>query len=912
MADQPERPLILVMGEDSYPYQFVDDEGEPRGILVDLWREWSLQSKTPVVFVVRHWQDSLAQLQEGNADIHLGMGRTEKREQIFDFARPISSVSTYLYLRKSLKDKTAFSDLLPYRIGVVTSSSHESILNKQVSGLSFRYYHSRAALLNGVVNGEVDVFAGMEGYLQDAVISRAVLEEFPLDNRLLIKKTLMLPSVKKGDQLLVESINQGFDLIPQHKRDEIHKRWLGYSNDANTLVIATTLGIQPFVDIGGDGELHGMYIDIWKLWSKKTGVNILFRPASMADTLEDINYRRADIHIGYPESDTMKTNLHRAWRIYQVKSRLFSYQTPLKSIEQLKGKRVGAVPTAPYLDKLKASLPDSELKLYANITQMIAAAKQGHISAFVASSTWTQHYLLKLESWGDFYQFRDLQFMTDIYGLTRNEDRGLAQRIEAGFSLISQEELAQIERKWVLDPEDRTISEGQTSLQFTPEQRHYLSSLKSLRVGYLKDWRPMEFMDKDNEFQGINSEISRRLASKLNLRLEPVAFNEWNELLDALKRGDIDIAGSVALTAEREKALLFTSSYWPSPWGLVTDLSQISIFNLSQLSGKRLAIVAGYHLIPNLMNNGLGIELVLVPNTRAGIDAVAQGKADAFIEKVINMGVALRSADYSALKMSVLADYSAQQSHFALHPRLKPLVPILDKVIAQLSSEQQREIYQHWVTDDEPSRWAYLTWQHGFFALMVSLLLLLMLVVFWSRRQNLAKMRGLKQQLLDLGKFDRQTGLPNRSLLDDRLEQAVLLHRREMVSFAVLFICFDNIRQLNQAFGHKIGEQALLQGAQKLKAAVRKSDTLARFSENEFIMVLNRTKDLDKVCQVADGIVSGFATPFAISGKDVSLSVSIGVAMYPHDGDSVVELLKVADKLMSRAVQHGGRCYRSA
>ena len=170
-AAESQKPLVLVLGEDSYPYQFVSDKGEPKGLLVDLWREWASQTQTPVVFVVRHWKDSLIQLAEGDADIHLGMGITDERRELFDFASPITSVSTYLYLRNNLKDKTTFSQLLPYRIGVVRGSSHQSILSQQVSGLAFSEYSSRAALMDGVLNGEVDIFAGMEGYLKDSVVS---------------------------------------------------------------------------------------------------------------------------------------------------------------------------------------------------------------------------------------------------------------------------------------------------------------------------------------------------------------------------------------------------------------------------------------------------------------------------------------------------------------------------------------------------------------------------------------------------------------------------------------------------------------------------------------------------------------------------------------------------------------------
>ncbi|MCG9696566.1 transporter substrate-binding domain-containing protein [Shewanella sp. Isolate11] len=911
-ASEAERPLVLVMGEDSFPYQFVDDNGDVKGILVDLWREWSSQTQTPVVFVPRHWSASLTQLKQARADVHIGMGWTAERQHAFDFAEPFSSVSTYLYLRKTLVDKNSFKDLRPYRIGVVTGSSHESILSAQASGLNFRYYASRVSLLKGVIDGEVDVFAGMEGYLRDTSVSRAVMEQFPIQNRLLINKTQMLPAVVKGNQALIAKINQGFKHIPIATRDKIEKRWLGYSNDANTLVIATSIGIQPFVDLGGDGEPHGLYVDIWKLWSKKTGINVVFRPATMSETLEDIKYRRADIQIGYPESETMKTRYSRAWQIYQLKSRLFSYREPIKNITDLVGKRIGVVPTAPYLDKLKAELPESELKIYPDVQQMIEAAKAGHITAFFASSAWTQHYLLTSESWSDFYQFPDLTFITNIYGLVRNEDKGLVKRIQAGFKLISQEELASIEAKWVLNSDDRTFSINQTQLHFDAQQTAYLESLPPLKVGYLRHWEPMEFQGADGQFNGINSEVSYLLANKLHLELQPVVFDEWNALLEALKIGDIDIAGSVAQTASREKDLVFSSAYWPSPWGLITAHDQIAIFNLSQLSGKRLAIVAGYHLIPNLMNNIKSLELVLVPNTRAGIDAVAQGNADAFIEKVVNMGGELRASDYRNLKMSVLADYASEQSHFGLNPKLKPLLPMLDKAIAQISSEQQQQIYQRWSKHNNGTMWYHISWKQGFVLLFIFAIIALVLVSRRVNKNTKAELTRVKNQLTSLEKFDSQTGLANRSLLDDRLQQAVLMHRREMIPFAVLFICFDNIRDVNQGVGHEIGNKAFLLGAKELQEAVRKSDTLARFGENEFIMVLNRIQDLDKVCQVADSIVGRFSRAFAIDGIDVALSVSIGVAMYPSDGDSAVELLKTADQLMSRAVQHGGQCYRCA
>lgn len=926
------QPLVLVMGIDSFPYQFVDDNGEPKGVLVDLWREWAAQTGRAIEFKPLDWHASLEQLTQGHADIHIGMGYTESRDNTYDFADAISSVNTYLYLRKSLKDKTRLHDLLPYRIGVVSGSSHEANLISQLSGLNFRYYDTRDALLNGVINGEVDVFAGMEGYLRDKAVSRAVMEAFPLSHRLLIKTIPILPAVKQSDQALQTRINQGFQLITPTRRAEIEKHWLGFSRDTNRLIIAAPVGFEPYVDIGGDGEPHGLYIDIWKLWSQKTGIAVDFRAKPLNETLEDVTYRRADIHIGYPLNkgwpsseganrdieaitsvalaDSAYANLRPVWRTYQVDHHLFSYKQRLTSLDSLLGQGIGAIRSEPYLSQLAQALPNSELRLYDNVQQMIAAVEHGDIKAFVAAAAWTQHYLLKADVWQDFYPYRQLTFTSDIFALTRSEDEGLIKRIHAGFNLISATELANLESKWILDSHDRTVKASPTELPLSPLQQHYLANLRPLNLGYLQDWPPMEFQGEEGQFQGINHDISERLAAQLNLRFIPVMFGDWSSMLAALKRGDIDIVGSVALTAEREKDLVFSAPYWPSPWGLVTNLNNALVFSLAQMSGKRLAIVEGYHLIPQLMNNTLGIELILVPNTRAGIDAVLQGTADGFIEKVLNMGLELSDSDHKQLKMSVLADYSDQQSHFALTPELHPLVPLLDKAIAQLSTAQQQQIYQRWIEQESPSTVMAIGWQQAFYLLLVvTLILMVGLLWFYVTRRPYA--REVFPSSLPL-QLDPLTGLPNRSLLDDRLTQAILTHRREMQPFAVLFIGFSNLTQLQQRLGAAKTQQLMAIARDKVTALVRKSDTLAKFNDEQWVAILNHSKEMTQVCQVAEAIIDSCSAPFAIDAEDVALSVNIGVAMFPRDGDSAVEILKKADERLSRAAAQGASGYRSA
>ncbi|WP_394201856.1 transporter substrate-binding domain-containing protein [Shewanella waksmanii] len=910
---ETKQPLVLVMGEDSYPYQFVDESGQPKGVLVDLWQEWSRVTNTPVVFVARHWQDSLKQLARGDADIHIGMAKNATRQQHYDFAKPIAELSTYLYLRSSLAGKRQLSELLPYKIGVVKGSAHASTLLELEPRLAVVEYENRTELLAAVLRNELDIFGNMEGYLRDQSVNRIIVEQFPLNQRISIDNINVVPAVVKGRTELIDKINQGFSEISQSRQNQIKKLWLGYSNSADALVISTTAGIEPFVDIDADGQPHGMYIDLWKLWSQKTGINISFRAGNMKQTLGDVMQGRSDIHIGYPESESMNTGLTRAHRLYQVKSRLFSYQTPITDLAQLKGQRIGAVPTAPYLDKLREVLPESQLKLYQGVDQMIEAAQNGHIKAFVASSAWTHHYLISLKVWGDFHQYIPLEFTTDIFALTRKEDVGLTGRIAAGFNLISQRELIDIERKWVLDRNDHTFTTERSLLSLTPEQQQIVAQAPVLKVGFIDNWQPMEFEGSNGEYAGINGEVFAYLEKGLGFKFEAVAFSRWQDLIESLKRGDIDIAGSVAKTPERASSLLFTQSYWPSPWALVTHLDKVSLFSLKELAGQRLAVVEGYHLVNRLMSDELDIDLVLVPDTRAGIEAVSQGKADAFVEKVLNMAFELTAEEYNSLKMSVLADFSEQQSHIGLHPRHSELLPVLNIGVASITSEQRQQIYQHWVKPTQNSQSFFNSkWWCGYVILAVLTVLLcaLALLLIVSRYRKLSK--ALMAEKDSASHIDFLTQLPTRIILDDRLEQAILHHAREMQRFGLLFVSIDNLKQINQSLGHSAGDRLIVQISSELKALLRNSDTLARFSHNEFVIVLNRVQDLDKVCQLADGVLRQLNKPFTIDEKTVNVSVSIGVACYPNDGDSAVELLRKADGLMSRARECGGNCYRTA
>jgi diguanylate cyclase (GGDEF)-like protein/PAS domain S-box-containing protein len=151
-----------------------------------------------------------------------------------------------------------------------------------------------------------------------------------------------------------------------------------------------------------------------------------------------------------------------------------------------------------------------------------------------------------------------------------------------------------------------------------------------------------------------------------------------------------------------------------------------------------------------------------------------------------------------------------------------------------------------------------------------------------------------------LAQFDELTGLPNRSLLGERLDQAIAQARRRGRGAGVLFIDVDHFKLVNDTFGHRFGDQLLAQVGKRLKDCVRPDDTVGRLSGDEFAVVIADLSRAEDAAIVAQKIIEWFSSPFELSGQEAFVTISVGIAVFPGDGGDAAELLKCADTAMYR------------
>jgi diguanylate cyclase (GGDEF)-like protein/PAS domain S-box-containing protein len=177
---------------------------------------------------------------------------------------------------------------------------------------------------------------------------------------------------------------------------------------------------------------------------------------------------------------------------------------------------------------------------------------------------------------------------------------------------------------------------------------------------------------------------------------------------------------------------------------------------------------------------------------------------------------------------------------------------------------------------------------------------------------NVSKRKRAEERAEYLATRDALTGLPNRVLLHDRLEQAVVNAARHQAGFAFMFIDLDRFKTINDSLGHHAGDQLLKGVASRLSACVRASDTVARLGGDEFAVILENLRDDDDegAQQVAEKMIAAMAAPMLIEGQPLTTSCSIGIGLYPADGRDSATLMKNADVAMYYAKEKGRNNYQ--
>ena len=176
-------------------------------------------------------------------------------------------------------------------------------------------------------------------------------------------------------------------------------------------------------------------------------------------------------------------------------------------------------------------------------------------------------------------------------------------------------------------------------------------------------------------------------------------------------------------------------------------------------------------------------------------------------------------------------------------------------------------------------------------------------------KEDITLRKQQELQILQQAHFDSLTDLPNRFLSLDRLSQLLSEAERNGDKVAVLFLDLDDFKKINDTLGHEAGDKLLVEAAARLKGALRSGDTVGRLGGDEFLVLLGGLNDAIDARPITENLLNTFKSPFRIGGRELIQATSIGVAIYPDDGDNASELLRKADSAMYHAKEKDRNTY---
>jgi diguanylate cyclase (GGDEF)-like protein len=911
-VDTTRQTLTVAINKTSYPYHFVNEQGDPDGLMVDLWRLWAKQQKVDIKFTADRWQQTLDRVASGDIDIHAGLSRTTERDNRFNLSPSFFFHDRYIFIHRSFADIDTLEQLKPYALGVIKGSSHIDTLSKLAPSLKLRVYDNRHLLYEAALTGEVVAFAGLEKLSKKFPQYKELNNRYPPYKRIHYHRGEYVTAVAKGNDNLLDFIEQGWSKISQKQHSIIETKWLGFDKQSDTLLLAFTPDLPPYMSVSSTGKAQGLFIDIWRLWAEKSGKDIEFIAQSMSSGVESVKNREVDIHIAYPETESLSTGLMVAQEVYGINSSVYVARRVdnILDISELSGKGMGVFRLAPYRNELSQKYPYLNLHYYDSYKEAFNALENRKIDAFVSSRENMNAKLVQNNQQSSFYRLPAPNFKVNIYALVNDENTELAQVVQEGFEQLPRDKLIALEKSWLNDKGTSYFQNLENRVELNHEELTWLQQAE-IKIGILDGWRPIEFVDENGQFRGINKDVLNIIEERTDLKFKVIPFKSWHSLYQGLLDNKIDILANATPTEERREKVLFSDSYWGLPWVVLHPRNMGEQLNLENFYGKQIAIIKGYHLVAKIRQQHPNISLVLVDNIEEGMLALESGLVEGFIESLATATELLKRESLLPLMISVVEKINVDKSHYAIRKDWPILKSIINKGLATISPQEKQAIYDKWFevnieTGLNKNLVLRVSAQIG-----IIIFIILAIIVLWNRRlhKEIKTRKRLEEKMKHMATHDDLTGLANRVLLKDRLNTAISFHQRQSLKIAVLFIDLDGFKNINDTYGHDVGDELLIQVADKLRTCVRQSDTVVRFGGDEFVLLLTGLHKNSEASFVAEKALTIMQQPFKLSAVTVRIGCSIGISMYPDDGATDTDLIKIADTLMYRVKASGKNHY---
>ncbi|NOQ31876.1 MAG: diguanylate cyclase [Helicobacteraceae bacterium] len=432
------------------------------------------------------------------------------------------------------------------------------------------------------------------------------------------------------------------------------------------------------------------------------------------------------------------------------------------------------------------------------------------------------------------------------------------------------------------------------TITLTKKERAYIKKKEPIKLCVDPDWMPFESI-QNSEHIGIAADLFKILKDKSNIKMEVVQTTNWAESIKAAKNRECDVYTLAASTPKRLKYMDFTTSYVDLPIVLATKIDKPFIENFSSIRSKRIGIVKGYAIAESLRAMYSDINIVDVETVTQGLEMVESGQLYGYIDNLMVIASYIQKNFTGSLKISSRLNENVE---LAIGTRNdQPILhDIFQKLVNSITEVEKQHVYNDWVSIEVSSKIDYTP------IIKIFAIVALLLMAFMYHYKTL---RDKNEKLRILSHTDKLTGINNRLHLDEILDEQYELSKRYEHLCAVIILDIDYFKNVNDSYGHLVGDKVLKEFTSIIKTHIRSTDIVGRWGGEEFLIILPHT-DINNSLSLAQTLRK-IISEYNFNDGNLHISASFGISSF-NGNKSVEQVVLEADKALYQAKESGRNC----
>ncbi|THB80962.1 MAG: response regulator [Desulfobacteraceae bacterium] len=725
------------------PMDYVGSHGKPMGIGVQFINALNERLGSRLKIVPGPWKQTYEAVKNKQLDSLMDITPRPDREAFFHFTTPYLEIPHVIFAHKDEPYLNALSDLAGKTVGVERGFFIVKVLHKDYPQVTVKEYGSTSDALDALTKGEVGAYVGNRAVAMH-IIGEEYITNLKAHGKIRETSSINAIGVRKDWPILRDILQKALnDIGPEERqriitqyprtksREEISRRFLQTLREderawlnAHQLIRIGAMDAWPPLNFVDDNDVAGgLGADYIGALNRRLGGRLRIISAPFNENYERVKRKQLDALMDITPKKEREPYFHFT-RSYLSIPHVYVGRKDgpyVDSVRDLFGQTIALEKGYYNVTLFKTKYPQVKIREYASTAEALDAVSRGEAEVYAGNRA-VVTYLIERELLFDLVIQGRMDKPPVSLNIGVRKDWPILAKILDAALIDSQDDFQKIHRRWM--GEFKVLE-----LRLSQEERDWLAGNPVIRLGYDVDYPPVEYADDDGNYQGMSADYMSMIEDTLGVKIEPGPVRNWQDTLAAAKSGELDVLAAVAKTPQRDTYLTFTEPYLSFPMVIVTGQDVTYIGRMDELDGKKVAVVAGYASHEILSEKHPGIELVLTENILAGLKAVQDGDAVAFIGNLASVSNVTGREWITGLKVTGETPYHFELA-IGVHKDQPILAGLMQKALGAIPNERRAEIFNRWMSASYKSAINYtLIWQ-----VLAGAALVLLIFTYWNRR----------------------------------------------------------------------------------------------------------------------------------------------------------------------------------